>query len=97
MLFPGTNVFCADLENSVGVDQEFYFDTRQACWRGLHLESESRQRPAVLCQFALTLQHVDVDAGLIVDTSRVHLLRAGGNRRIARDDFGDCAAVRFDA
>ena len=48
-------------------------------------------------EFAFTLQNVDVNAGLIVDASGVLLLRAGGDGGVARNNFGDRAAVGFDA
>ena len=48
-------------------------------------------------QFALALQHVDVDGGLVVGAGREHLAARRRNRRIAQDDLRHHAAQRFDA
>ena len=97
VLLAGAKIFRGDLQDAVGVDQEFHFDARQARGRGRHFQSEARERAAIFREFAFALQHVNVDAGLVVDAGRVQLLRAGGNRGVARDDFRDGAAVGFDA
>src|SRR5258708_4928229 len=97
MLLAGAEIFGANLEDAVGVDQEFHFDARQSGGRGRHAQREARKRAAVFRQFALTLKDVDVDAGLIVDAGGVLFLRARGNGGIARDDFCNGAAVGLDA
>ena len=40
---------------------------------------------------------MNVYASLVVHTRGVHLLRAGGNRRIARDDLCNRAAIGFNS
>ena len=86
-----------DLQDAVGIDQEFDFDAREAGGRGRNFERESRERAAIFGEFAFALEDVNVDAGLIVDAGGVLLLRAGGDGGVARNDFGDGAAVGFDA
>ena len=41
VLLAGAQIFRGDLQDAVGVDQEFYFDARQACGRGRNFQSES--------------------------------------------------------
>ena len=96
MLIAGTEILRCDLQDAVGVDQEFYLDARQPGGRGRHTQTEASQRAAIFCEFALALKHVNVDAGLIVYASRVKLLGARGNRGIARNDFCNGAAVGLD-
>ena len=97
VLLAGAQIFGGDLQDAVGVDQEFDFDARQACGRGRDFESETREGAAIFGEFAFALQDVNVDAGLIVDAGGVLLLRAGGNGGVARNNFGDRTAVGFDA
>jgi hypothetical protein len=42
------------------------------------------------------LQHVNVDAGLIVHAGGVKFLRTGGDRRITRNNLSNRTAVSFD-
>src|ERR1700731_1209530 len=97
MLLAGAKILGADLQDTVSVDQEFHFDARQSGGRGRHAQSEARKRAAVFCQFAFTLENVDVDAGLTVDAGSVKFLRASRYRGIARNNFCNRSAVSFDA
>src|SRR5229473_7217380 len=96
-LLTRTRVFRADLQYAVSVDQEFYFDARQAGWGWRHFQRKTCQRTAIFGEFAFALQDVDIDAGLVVYAGSVHLLRACRNGGVARYDFGDRPAVGFDA
>ena len=97
MLFAGAQIARRDLQNAAGVDQEFHFDARQTRRTRRNFQLKSRQRPAILGQFALALQHVNIDSRLILDAGRKHFLRARGNRRISRNDFRHHAAHGLDA
>src|SRR6266481_196357 len=97
VLLAVTQILGADLQDAVGVNQELHFDAREAGGRGRHLQSESRQRATVFRQLAFALKNVDFDAGLIVDAGGVKLLRARGDRGIARNNFGDGAAIGLNA
>ena len=97
MLLAVTEISRRDLQDAIGIDQEAHFDARKARGSWRHLQRETGEGAAILGEFALALQDVDVDAGLVVDSRGVHLLRAGGNRGVARDDLRDGAAVGFDA
>ena len=93
----GAQIARGDLQDAIRVDEEFDFHAREACRAGRNLQLKTRERAAILRQFAFALQDVDVDAGLILDAGGEKFLRAGGNGGVARDDFGDHAAHRFDA
>ena len=87
-----------NVENAVGVDQEFYFDARNAGGHGRNaFEIEAGQRAAVFGQFAFALQHVDGDVGLAVDLRGVVLRGRRGDGRVAQDDFVGDSAGDFDA
>ena len=64
---------------------------------GGSLQCKVREGAAIFGEFALALQDVNVNAGLIVHAGGVLLLRAGRNGGVARNNFGDRAAVGFDA
>ena len=97
VLLVGAQVFGANLEDAVGVDQKFHFDASEAGGRGRRFELETREGAAIFREFALALQHVDVDGGLIVDAGGEELFGARGNRGVARNNFRDNAAHGFDA
>src|SRR5712692_5062984 len=86
-----------NLQDAIGVDQKFYFNARQSGGSWRHSQHETRERAAIFGEFALALENVNVDAGLIVDACGVEFLRAGGNRGVARYDFREGTAVRFDS
>ncbi len=75
-----------------------HLDARQA---GGHrrnaAQPEPGQRPVVLDQFALALQHVDIDGRLVVDAGGEHLAAGRRNRRVAQDDFRHHPAHGLDA
>ena len=85
-----------DVQDAVGVDQELYFDARQA---GRHrrnpFQVEARQRAAILGQFALALDDVDGDVGLAFDAGGEVLGGGRGDGRVAMNDLGDDAAERL--
>ncbi len=96
MLLTRANVFRRDLQNAVGINQEFHLDTRQAGRSRRNFQSEAREGTTVFREFSLALKHVNLDPGLVVNAGRVKLLRARGNRGIARNNLRYGAAVRFD-
>ncbi len=62
VLFAGARVARGHVQDSVGVDQEAYFDPRHAGGHGRDVfQIEAREAAAVLREFALTLHHVDED------------------------------------
>ena len=97
MLGAGAQIARGDLQDAARIDQKFHFDAREARGARRNFQLKSRERAAILGQFALALQDVDVDPGLVLDAGGEEFLRAGGNRRISRNDFRDHAAHRFDA
>src|SRR5437870_9101714 len=97
LLFSSAHVLCGNLENTVRVNQEFYFDAREARGGRRDFKCKAREGAAIFREFAFALQNVDIDAGLIVDASRIHLLRARRNRRVAGNDFSDGSTIRFNA
>ena len=97
MLFARAQILRRNLQNAIRINQEFYFDARQSRGGRRHLQRKPRQRAAILGQFALALQHVNVDSRLIVHARGVEFLRARRNRRIARNDFCHRAAVGFNS
>ncbi len=98
LLDAGAQLARTDAENAVRVDLESHLDTRQSRdHRGDALQMQMRERSAIGCQLALTLQHMDVHAGLIVDTGREHLASARRNSGVAQDDLRHHAAHRLDA
>src|SRR6266436_4501438 len=95
--FAGAQILRGNLQDAVGVDQESHLDALQARGSRRNFQREAREGTAIFSEFALALKNVNVNAGLAVDAGGVQLLRAGGNRGVARDNFRDGAAVRFDA
>ena len=88
----------ADVEDAVGVDEEFDFDAGQAGDHGRNaFEVEAGEGAAVFGEFALALEDVDGDVGLAVDAGGEVLGGGGGDGGVALDDFGDDAAEGFDA
>src|SRR6266511_4298237 len=85
-------------QDSVGVDVEADLYLRQPARRRREaFKPEMAQRAVVARQFALALQHVDVDGGLVVFGRRKDLGTARGDGRIALDQFGHHAAQRLHA
>ena len=97
MLFSGANILRTHLKYPVCIDQKFDFDSGKPRGRWRNFQGKPRERPAIFRKFTFALQNVNVDPGLVVDTCGVEFLRACRNRRIARNDFRDRAAVGFDA
>ena len=87
-----------DMQNAVRVDQEPHLDARHARSHRWHaLQIETRQRPAILGQFAFPLQNMNRDIRLPVDLRRIELRGGSGNRRIPQNDFVGHPAGDFDA
>ncbi len=87
-----------DVEDAVGIDQEFHFDARDAGGhRGNAFQIEAGEGAAVFREFALALQDVDRDVGLAVDLRGVELRGRGGDGRVAQDDLVGDASGDFDA
>src|SRR6266478_2646562 len=97
MAFAGAQILRGNLQDAVGVDQESHLDALQARRSRRNSQREAREGTAILGEFALALKNVNVNAGLAVDAGGVKLLRASGNRGVARNNFRNGAAVRFDA
>src|SRR6267142_2917834 len=97
MPFAGAQIFRGNLQDAVGVDQESHLDALQARGSRRNFQREAGEGTAIFGEFALALKNVNVNAGLMVDASGVKLLRAGGNRGVARNDFRNGTAVGFDA
>src|SRR5882672_2989790 len=95
--FAGAQILRSNLQDAVGVNQESHFDTLQARGSRRNSQREAREGTAIFGEFALALKNVNVNAGLAVDAGGVKLLRAGGNRGVARNNFRHRAAVGFDA
>src|SRR5690348_1719108 len=91
-------VLGADIEDAVGVDVEGHFDLGHAARRGRNaVEFEGAERTVVLGEFAFALEHVNLDAGLIIGSSRVSLDLARGDGGVARNLRGHNAAESFHA
>src|SRR5882724_12925143 len=97
MPFAGAQILRGNLQDAVGVDQESHLDALQASRSRRNFQREARKGTAIFGELALALKNVNVNAGLAVDAGGVKLLRAGGNRGVARNNFRHRAAVGFDA
>src|SRR2546422_823078 len=97
MALASAQILCGNLQDAVGVDEEFHFDARQAGGRRRNLQRETSERTAISREFAFALQDVDVNAGLIVDAGGVKLQRTRGYGGIAWNDFRNRAAVGLNA
>ena len=89
----GALVHSLDGHYAVGVDVERDFNLRHSAGCGSDTRQfESAQSLVVPCKLSLTLQHVNVDGGLVVCSRREHLRLAGGDSGVAVDEFGEHSA-----
>src|SRR5579884_1446027 len=97
LLATGALIAGRDVHDTVGVDVEGDFDLRHAAWSGWNaIQNKAAQRTVVFSEFALALQDVDLDAGLVVAGGREDLALLGRNGGVALDQFGKDAAQGFD-
>ena len=76
----------------------WHLDLRHAARRGRNaVEDEAAQRPVILRQLALALQHVDLHARLAIAGGREDLALLRRDRRVALDQLGGDATERLDA
>ena len=86
------------VQDSVGINQKPNLNARQAGRHGRNsLQVEARERTAIPCQFALSLQHVDGNVRLPVDLRCVKLSGRGRNCGIPENDLVGHAARDFNA
>ncbi len=90
LLFPAcTLVTSRDIENAVGINIESYLNLRNASWGWSDtLEPEVTQALVVTGQFALTLQHVDLNCRLAILSRAKDLALTCRNGRVAINQFG---------
>ena len=87
-----------DVEDAVRVEVERHLYLRDSTRRRQDaVEDETSQRLVVGRHRPLTLQHMDLDARLVVRRRREHLRLARRDRRVARDQRRRHAAERLDA
>ena len=80
LLLARAEILRVDVQDAVGVDVEGHFNLRHAARRGRDVrELEFPNRLVVLGELALTLEHMNLHAGLVV-------ARGGKNFRLARRD-----------
>ena len=84
-------------QDSVGVDLELDPDARHAFWRRRKFQLERAERPVVLGQLALALEHLDLHRFLVVDRRGEELARLGRDGRVARDDHVHQPAEGLDS
>ena len=95
---PVPEILRGHVNDAVRVDVESHLDLRDAAGRGGNaVEVEAAERLVVARQFALSLEHVDFDAGLAVRGGREDLRFTGRDRRIADDQARRHAAVSLNA
>ena len=95
---PRPELLGLDLQDAVGVDQKGHLDLGHPRRHRVDAgEIEAGERPIVLGQLPLSLEHVHVHCGLAVHRRREVLLGHGRNRRVARDQDADDAAQGLDA
>lgn len=89
LLLSGSLIFGADVEDTVGVDLEGDLDlgltTRS---RRDSTELKLTQQVVVLGHWALTLEHLDVDSGLVVLVGGEDLGLLGGDDGVTGDELG---------
>ena len=86
------------MHDAVGVDVEGDLDLRDAARRRRDAdELELAQRLVEARHLALALEHVDLDARLVVLGGREDLALLGRDRGVALDELGEDAALGLDA
>ena len=98
LLLAGALVLSGDLDDAVGVDVEGDLDLRHAAAGSRDTgQLELTERLVVAGKLALALEHVDLDAGLVVGSGGVDLGLGGRDRGVAVDHLGHDAAHGLDA
>ena len=98
LLLAGAEILGADGQDAVRVDVERDLDLRHAAHRGRDArELELAERLVVGGHLALTLEHVDLHARLVVLGRREDLRLAGRDRGVALDQLRHHAALGLDA
>src|SRR6185369_799502 len=94
----GSLVLGRDVHDAVGVDVEDDLDLRHAARRRRDaFEVELAEALVAGSDFALALQDVDGDGGLVVVGGRENLAGLGRDRRVLLDQLGHDATQGFDA
>ena len=98
LLLAGAEILGADVEDAVRVDVERDLDLRHSARRRRDAgQLELAERLVVRGHLALALEHVDLDARLVVLGRGEDLRLAGRDRRVALDQLGHHAALGLDA
>src|SRR5579884_4079718 len=97
LLAAGAQVLGLDVEDAVGVDVEGDLDLGHAA-RGRRdaVEVEPAEGAVVPGELTLTLQHVDLDRGLVVGGGAEDLRARGGDGGVALDQLGEDPAQGLD-
>ena len=86
------------MQQAICIDQEFDFNARQARRHGRNpFQIKPSQRPAILRKLPFTLQHVDSDVGLTIDTGCEVFRRGCRDGGVALDDLCHHAAKGLNA
>ena len=95
--FAGAFVFGRNVQDTVGVNVEGYFDLRHTAWCRCNVgQVELTQRLVGRSAFAFALQHMDSYSALVVFGSREHLRRFSRNSSVLLNQLGHHAAHGFD-
>ena len=98
LFLASTHVFCANVDDSVGIDVEGDLDLRHAArCRGQVDELELAERLVVGRHLTLALQHVNLDRRLRVLGRGEGLALASGDGGVALDEGGHDATLGLDA
>src|SRR5881397_1251107 len=85
------------MQNAVGIDVEGHFDLRNAArGRWNPIEMECAQIFVIARKWALPLQHLDLNARLIIAVGRENLRFASRDRGIARNHWRSHATGGFN-
>ena len=88
---------CGDVHDTVGVDVKRDLDLRDAAGCGRDaVQNESAQRRVAGRHIALTLEHMDLNRGLVVGRGGVNLALLDRDGGVAVDDAVEDAAHRLD-
>src|SRR3954453_23575229 len=97
LLASGPLIAGRHVHNTVSIDIKRHLDlwhsTRS---RGNTIQNEATKRAVIFCKFMLTLEDVDLHAGLIIAGSREDLTLLGRNRGVALDQAGKDTTQRLD-
>src|SRR5215467_14563940 len=97
LLAPGPLVTCRDIHDTVSIDIEGNLDLRHAAWsRRNTIEDKAAKRAIVLGELALTLQDIDLNAGLVVTGRRENLALLRRDSSVALDQASEDATQGLD-